>query len=117
MLPKSAENISANECWRGATSSGLSRSRPNWAVGAMSNLPPLATEQRTSQVTRFVPETELTRLLAHILHTPSIIGIFAASFSLLRVRSMRATMAVSSYLKPANEKNLTSARGSLQGMW
>jgi hypothetical protein len=23
MLPKSAENISANECWRGATSSGL----------------------------------------------------------------------------------------------
>jgi hypothetical protein len=30
-------------------------SRPNWAVGAMSGLPPVATELRTSLVVRFVP--------------------------------------------------------------
>ena len=57
MLPKSAENISANECWRGATSSGSSQSRPNWAVGAMSDLPPFTTELRTSQVALCVPKT------------------------------------------------------------
>jgi hypothetical protein len=35
--------------------SGLGHSRPNWAMRAMSGLPPLATELRTSLEVRFVP--------------------------------------------------------------
>jgi hypothetical protein len=35
--------------------SGTGQSRPNWAVRAMSGLPPSATELRTSLVVRFVP--------------------------------------------------------------
>ena len=33
-------------------------SRPNWPVGAMSAIPPIATELRTSLVVRFVPKAE-----------------------------------------------------------
>src|SRR5258705_10288902 len=33
-------------------------SRPNWAVCAMSGLPPIATEQRTSLEVRFVPKAD-----------------------------------------------------------
>jgi hypothetical protein len=35
--------------------SGWGHSRPKWAVYAMSGLPPLATELRTSLLVRFVP--------------------------------------------------------------
>jgi hypothetical protein len=35
--------------------SEVGQSRPNWAAGATSGLPPIATEPRTSLVVRFVP--------------------------------------------------------------
>ena len=35
--------------------SEVGQSRPNWAVRAMSGLPPIATELRTSREVRFVP--------------------------------------------------------------
>src|SRR4051812_16653570 len=38
------------------------QSRPKWAVHAMSGLPPLATELRTSREVRKVPKAEVTSL-------------------------------------------------------
>jgi hypothetical protein len=37
-------------------------SRPKWAVGAMSGLPPIATELQTSPEVRFVPNAEVAAL-------------------------------------------------------
>ena len=42
-------------------------SRPKWSVRAMSGLPPLATELRTSLVVRFVPNPDTTRYGYHHL--------------------------------------------------
>src|SRR5450759_5107172 len=39
--------------------SGSGQSQPNWAARAMSGLPPIATVLRTSQVVRFVPDSEV----------------------------------------------------------
>jgi hypothetical protein len=33
--------------------------RPDWAVGAVSGLPPIATELRTLLVVRFVPKSDI----------------------------------------------------------
>jgi hypothetical protein len=38
--------------------SEMGHSRPKWAVRAMSGLPPVATELRTSMVVRFVPKPD-----------------------------------------------------------
>jgi len=43
--------------------SGSGQSLPNWAVGTMSGLPPLATELRTSLMVRFVPISEVAQLM------------------------------------------------------
>ena len=42
--------------------SALGHSRPKWAVLAMSGLPPLATELRTSLEVRLVPKPEVGEL-------------------------------------------------------
>ena len=42
----------------------VGHSRPRWSVRAMSGLPPLATELRTSLVVRFAPRTDVSRRLA-----------------------------------------------------
>ena len=39
--------------------SALGQSLPKWGVGVTSAFPPLATERRTSQEVRFVPETDM----------------------------------------------------------
>lgn len=39
--------------------SEMGQSQPNWAARAMSGLPPIATVLRTSQVVRFVPDSEV----------------------------------------------------------
>ena len=41
----------------------LGQSRPNWAVSAMSGLPPIATELRTSRNGSFVPIRDIARLV------------------------------------------------------
>jgi hypothetical protein len=42
--------------------SHMGQSRPNWAFRAMSGLPPIATELRTSLVVRFVAKNHSTKL-------------------------------------------------------
>src|SRR5450631_2232473 len=46
--------------WKRTSMSAVGHSRPNWAMRAMSGLPPLATELRTSLEVRFVPTTDLS---------------------------------------------------------
>jgi hypothetical protein len=46
---------------------------PNWAVRAMSGLPPLATERRTSLVVRFVPNSDIA-LSTPLLHWSNLIS-------------------------------------------
>jgi hypothetical protein len=52
--------------------SELGYSRPKWAVHAMSGLPPLATELRTSLEVRIVPQAD--RLT--VRNAPSLDGLF-----------------------------------------
>jgi hypothetical protein len=42
-----------------ATMSLVGQTLPNWAVGTMSGLSPLATELRTSLMVRFVPDSDI----------------------------------------------------------
>jgi hypothetical protein len=43
------------QCAKRSRMSGMRHSRPNWAVGLMPGLPPIATRQQTSPEVHFVP--------------------------------------------------------------
>src|SRR5207244_7006491 len=59
-FPNKYLKLCANEqTTKDSALSAMGHSRPNWTVCAMSGLPPVATELRTSRIGSFVPQPDL----------------------------------------------------------
>jgi hypothetical protein len=64
-------------------------SRPNWAAPAMSGLPPLATEPRTSLVVRSVPNPKFPEGRLFTDTVEKVLSCYERNFSAPRVRPTR----------------------------